>query len=154
MINKQFDILEKTRKVILKIIDNLSIDQINKIPSGFNNNVAWNLAHLVVTQQLLCNRFSGLDCYVNEDAINSYKKGTAPHPDRKMTEKELLNFKELLLLNIDRLKSDYHGGKYKEYNNYTTSMDINLNSIEDAIAFNNMHDGLHLGSILALKKYI
>jgi hypothetical protein len=153
MIDKQFDILEKTRKVILNIVDDLSIDQINTIPSGFNNNIAWNFGHLVVTQQLLCYRMSGLECNVDEDSINSYKKGTAPDPEVRMTEKELQLFKELFISNIDRIKQDYQSGKFKEYKNYTTSMDIALNRIEDAISFNNMHEGMHLGYILALRKY-
>ena len=154
MIDKQFDILEKTRKVTLKIIDGLSMDQINTIPSGFNNNIAWNFAHLVVAQQLLCYRMSGLDCNVDENSINSYKKGTAPNPEVKMTEKELQYFKELFVSNIDRIKQDYKSGKFNEYQHYTTSMDISLNCIEDAISFNNVHEGLHLGSILALRKCV
>lgn len=154
MIEKQFDILKKTRNLTLKIIDGLTLDQMNKIPSGFNNNIAWNFAHLVVTQQLLCNRFSGLDCYIDEESTNNYKKGTAPNPDVKMTEKELQYFKELFLLNVDRIKQDYEAGKFKEFKNYTTSLDISLNCIEDAISFNNMHEGIHLGSILALRKCV
>lgn len=154
MIDKQFDILEKTRRLVVKIIDDLTLDQINKIPSGFNNNIAWNFAHLVVTQQLLCYRLSNLDCYIDDDSINNYKKGTAPSPDVQMTEKELQDFKKLFLLNVDRLKQDYKGGKFKEYKNYTTSVGITLNSVEDAISFNNTHEGIHLGSILALRKLV
>jgi hypothetical protein len=97
---------------------------------------------------------SGLECNVDEDNINSYKKGTAPNPEVKMTEKELQHFKELFISNIDRIKQDYQSGKFKEYKDYTTSMDIALNSIEDAISFNNMHEGMHLGYILALRKCV
>lgn len=154
MIEKQFDILEKTRNITLKVINSLTIDQINKIPSGFNNNAAWNFAHLVVTQQLLCNRLSGLDCYVDEESINNYKKGTAPNPDIKMTEKELQHYKELFLSNIDRLQQDYKAGKFNKFKTYKTSVGIDLNCIEDVISFNNMHEGIHLGSILALRKCV
>ena len=71
-----------------------------------------------------------------------------------MTEKELLEYKRLFLLNVERLKNDYKAGKYKKYNSYTTSMNVGLECIEDAIAYSNTHDGIHLGSILALKKLI
>jgi hypothetical protein len=97
---------------------------------------------------------SDLECNVDEDSINSYKKGTAPAPEVKMTEKELQHFKELFVSNIDRIKQDYKSGIFKEYKNYTTSMDIVLNCIEDAISFNNMHEGMHLGYILALRKCV
>src|SRR5690606_17140311 len=115
MIKKQFDILEKTRKAVLAAINDLTLEQINIIPTGFNNNIAWNFAHLVVTQQLLCYRFSGLECYVNEESINSYKKGTAPDPHVKMSEMELQKYKELFMLNSERIKKDYSQGRFKEY---------------------------------------
>ena len=57
---KKFDDLLETRKFLLKIISSLSNEQLNKIPVPFKNNIAWNIAHLVVTQQLLCYKLSGL----------------------------------------------------------------------------------------------
>ncbi len=33
-----------------------------------------------------------------------------------------------------------------------TSAGIRLESVEDAIAFNNFHEGIHLGYVMALKK--
>ena len=50
----QIDTLLITRKFLLKITEDLTIEQLNKIPEGFKNNIAWNLTHLLVTQQLLC----------------------------------------------------------------------------------------------------
>ena len=152
MIDIQFDVLEKTRIKILDSIKDLTIDQINTIPDKFNNNIAWNFAHLIVTQQLLCYKFSGLDCHIDEKSINMYRKGTAPNS--KMTLEEFQKYKELFLLNVERIKDDYNKGRFKTYNTYTTSANVTLASIEDAIAFNNMHEGIHLGSILALKKVI
>ena len=49
----QFDILLKSRELVLKTIDGLSMEQIHEIPDGFKNNIAWNVAHLVVTQQTI-----------------------------------------------------------------------------------------------------
>ena len=40
---KQFDTLRITRNNILKDIKALTLDQLNEIPKGFNNNIAWNL---------------------------------------------------------------------------------------------------------------
>ena len=58
----QFDILTKTRAIVLHYIDGLTLEQLHVIPEGFNNNIAWNIAHLVVTQQLLHYSLSGKDC--------------------------------------------------------------------------------------------
>jgi len=42
----QFDILTKTRAIVLHYIDGLTLEQLHVIPEGFNNNIAWNIAHL------------------------------------------------------------------------------------------------------------
>ena len=47
----QFDILRKVRAMVLKFIDGLTVEQLHTIPEGFKNNIAWNVLHLVVTQQ-------------------------------------------------------------------------------------------------------
>ncbi|RNL88744.1 DinB family protein [Sinomicrobium pectinilyticum] len=154
MYEKQFDILKNTRSLVVSAIDGLSLDQINKIPEGFNNNIAWNLAHLVVSQQILCYRLSGLECNVSEEVINGYRKGTAPSPEKPVTEEELLYFRELFLNNADKFREDYRKGLFTEYNTYTTSMNVTLTDIGSAMAYNNMHEGLHLGYILALKRAI
>ncbi|MET2986532.1 DinB family protein [Aureibaculum conchae] len=150
--DKQFDILRANRLLILKIIDNYSLEQLNKIPEGFKNNIAWNIAHLVVTQQLLCYKFSGLPLYVSDKMVEKYKKGTAPKID--ITQQELNDTKKFLLNLVDQFEDDYGKNIFKSYQSYTTSANVTLNSISDAIEFNNFHEGIHLGYILALKKMV
>src|SRR3990170_496776 len=76
---KHFVILIKTRQLILKITEHLSLEQLNKIQQAFKNNIAWNIAHLAVTQQLLCYKLSGLNCLISEEMISNFQKGTAPN---------------------------------------------------------------------------
>jgi len=150
--NRQFNILKKSRLLTLKAIENLTIDQINKIPEGFKNNVAWNIAHLVVTQQLLCYKLSGLNCLVTDELINNFQKGSEPSFMVSEEEFEIIK-KQFIDLPI-KLEEDFEKGNFKNYNSYTTSVDVTLNDIKDAISFNNYHEGIHLGVILQLKKFI
>lgn len=152
MIDYQFNILEKSREAVLKKTENLSEEQINKIPEGFKNNIAWNVIHLLVTQQLLCYKLAGKEMYVSEEVVNSYRKGTAPDPSKPVSLEDFNKFKEELMLNVKRIKGDYK--KVTSFNSYPTSAGITLNSIEDAIAFNNYHEGLHTGFINALLRAI
>ena len=76
--NEQFDILKKSRELVLKELEGLTLEQIHKIPEGFKNNIAWNVAHLVVTQQLLHYKLSGLNPLCPDDLIDGYRKGTFP----------------------------------------------------------------------------
>ena len=44
---KQFELIKQTKNNFLKLVDNLSIDELNIIPSGFTNNIIWNLGHII-----------------------------------------------------------------------------------------------------------
>lgn len=149
---KQFEMLKKSRQLTLKSIENCTIEQLNKIPKGFKNNIAWNIAHLVVTQQLLCYKLAGLDCLISEETITNFQKGTAPTYTISNEEFEIIK-KQFLEL-PERLEEDYTKGIFKNYYEYKTSVDITLNTVEDGIVFNLYHEGIHLGIILQLLKFI
>lgn len=150
--NKQFEVLKKSRELVLKRIEGLTFEQLHIIPEGFNNNIAWNVAHLVVTQQLLHYKLSGLDCLAPDELIEDYKKGTVPTKD--FTEEEFDEVKELLIGLPDTLQEDFEAGIFTDYQTYETSTGFVLNSIESAIAFNNLHEGIHLGMIMTLTKLV
>jgi hypothetical protein len=149
---KQVEILKANRLIILKVIENLSLAQLNKIPEGFRNNIAWNVAHLAVIQQLLCYKLSGLNMTVSKEMVEKYQKGTAPTSD--MTHEELETLKTYFLIQVDQFKEDYSNNIFTKYNSYPTSANVTLDSISDAIEFNNFHEGIHLGYILALKNLV
>jgi len=149
---KQFNVLKKSRLLTLKAINNCTIEQLNKIPSGFKNNIAWNITHLLVSQQLLCYKLAGLDCLVSEEMIANFQKGTAP--TYTITKAEFEVIKKQFLELPDKMEEDYLDGKFKNYTQYKTSVDITLNTIEDGIIFNLYHEGIHLGVILQLLKFI
>ena len=149
---KQFEMLKKSRQLTLKTIENCTIEQLNKIPTGFKNSIAWNIAHLVVTQQLLCYKLSGLNCLISEDMIKKFQKGTSPTDIISEAEFEAIKNQFIELAN--RLEEDYQKGIFKKYIEYKTSVDITLKTIDDGIMFNTYHEGIHLGVILQLLKFI
>ncbi len=146
---KQFEILKANRLIILKVIENYSLEQLNKIPHGFKNNLAWNIAHLVVTHQLLCYKLSDLPLQIPNEMVEKYQKGTIPKSD--VTKHEFDTIKTLFLSQVDKFEEDYNNNVFKTYSSYLTSPKVALNNIDDAIHFNNFHEGIHLGYILALK---
>lgn len=147
-----FEILKIGRKNQLGVIKNLTLDQLNVIPQGFNNNLIWNLGHLVVTQQLLCYKLSGLPLNVEEKMVTNFAKGSLPSPNFERSDLELIKEKSESL--PDLLESDYYQGLFKSFTKYPTSFGYELNSIEDAILFNNVHEGIHLGYLMALKRAV
>ncbi len=146
------DIAKMNRGILLKIADNFSLEQLNKIPEGFQNNLIWNIAHVIVTQQLLVYNLSGLPMMISDDMAAKYRKGTKVEGD--VSQEEVDEIKELMLSTIERTREDYKNGLFKTYNTYTTSTNATISTVEEAMQFNNFHEGTHLGYILALKKSI
>jgi hypothetical protein len=147
-----FEILNITRNNILNAIKGLTLDQLTVIPEGFNNNIIWNVGHVVATQQLLCYKLSGSEMYLENDFIDKYKKGS--FGSTELSQDELDFIVEQLMLLPTKLEKDYSNSIFGDFSSYTTSYNITLSSIENAIQFNNVHDGLHFGYIMAMKKVI
>lgn len=148
----QFDVLRKSRELVAKELEDLSLDDIHKIPAGFKNNIAWNVAHLVVTQQLLHYKLSGLDCLCTDELIDAHRKGTSP--TKIFTQEEFDEVVELLLGLPNTLEEDFEADIFQNYTEYPTSTGFVLTSIENAITFNNFHEGIHYGVIRSIKKFL
>lgn len=153
-INLDLKILKQSRQNILNLVKTFSIDQLNKIPIDFNNNIVWNFGHIIVTQQILCYKLSGVDMCVDQNMVENYRKGSKPDSERPINRDEFENLIELLGQTTYNLEVDFKNGMFLSYNTYTTSYGMTLSSIEEAIRFNNVHEGLHYGSILNLKKLV
>lgn len=145
-----FDVLLKNRTILKSFIESFSLEELNKIPQGFNNNIIWNIAHLIASQQVLVYKLSGLPTLISDDMIEMFRKGSKPQ--RNLTQKEVDEIKGLLFSTVEKTKEDYKIGVFKSYQSYTTSTNSTLTNVEDALSFNNFHEGIHLGYILALKK--
>ena len=148
----QFDILRKIREIVGKVIHGLTLEQLHTIPEGFKNNIAWNVAHIVVTQQLLHYRLSGNDCLISEELITAHRKGT--FPTKVFTQEEFDEVLELMKFLPNKLEEDYDAGVFTQYKEYPTSTGFILDSIDTSITFNTMHESLHLGVIMSLKKLV
>jgi len=148
----QLEITLQNRKNLRAILENTAKEDLLKIPKGFRNNIWWNIAHVVVTQQLLVYKFSGLQLLIPEALVDKFKKGSVP--DGAATDEEIKIISELLTSTILQTLEDYEAGLFKNYNEYTTSAKVTLRSAQDATDFNIFHEGIHLGSILALRKVL
>ena len=93
---------------------------------------------------------SNLPMRVSDELVNKFRKGTVP--DGLATDEEIDEIKGFLFSTVEWAQEDYEKGIFKEFNEYTTSLNVTLKNVEDAIAFNVFHEGLHLGVILSLQK--
>ncbi len=150
--NPTIENIRKIRVWLLESIANLSPAQLNEIPAGFNNNIIWNLAHLVAAQQGLCYIRAGLKPIVEEKYLSNYKSGTKPEAVVDAAEIEAI--KKLLFSTLDQLQADYTNKLFTNYTVFNTRYGATIAGIDDAIVFLPYHEGLHTGYITALKKIV
>ena len=150
--DKSIDTIQATRKLFLTLLENLSIDELNVVPQGFNNNIIWNFGHVIVSQQILCYKLAGLPLKIEDTFVSKYSKGTKP--ETFINDTELIFLKQQAVSLIEELVVDLEKGVFTSYNNYTTSFNVELNSVKDAVKFIAMHEGLHLGYAMALKRIV
>lgn len=149
---KQFEIFKIYRKSLVQEIDDLSIEQLQKIPEGFKNNIFWNVAHTLVSQQILHYKMSGLNPLITNDWIENYQNGTFPR--FVITEDEIDYLKSKLIITAEQLEEDFNEKKFESYTEFETKMGIVISSVEDAINFNNTHEALHYGIVSSMKKLL
>lgn len=150
--NQTFDITRTSRKMIAPFLENYTLEQLNAIPDGFSNNLIWNIAHIVVTQQLLVYKLSGLPANVSDEMIEKYRKGTKP--EHIVTQAEVDEIKALLFTTIDQTELDFENKIFKNFDEYPTSTGFVLKSAKEAMIFNNFHEGLHLGILMSIRKFV
>ena len=147
-----FETQKTIRQVLLNILDNYSLEQLNKIPEGFNNNIVWNAAHCVAVQQALIYKLSGLPTAVSKEFLMKYAKGAKPEGD--VSQQELDEIKALLSTTLHQTQNDYNQNVFVNYNEYTTSLGNTLRDINGALEFNNYHEGIHTGVIMSIRKFV
>ena len=146
--------LEVIRKNALKLVEGLSDEQLLTIPDGFNNNLLWQLGHLVSTGQGLSYRLSGLPQGIPSHYGPMFGKDSSPLNWDSVEDINIAEIKSLLLSTLEQTRTDIKAGVFQEYTPYQTSFGVKLNSFEESLIFRNLHEGLHLGSMMALKKLV
>ena len=152
--NQAFEFIINSRKAFIQLVDSLSIEQLNKIPDGYNNNIIWNFGHIVVSTQTLCYVRTG----VLQDAATVkfneyYKKDTKP--TYTVTEEEVEELKTIALGSIEKIKADYAAGKLANITPFTTATyGVQMNSIEEVLITTIGHDNVHYGYAWALKRQV
>lgn len=148
--NKQIESLKKARALLLEGINDLTIEQLSQIPAGFNNNIVWNLGHMIAAQQGICYKRAGATPVISDDFWEKFKPGSKPEGTAEAAEIE--NIKNLFLSSIDQLEIDCNTHVFDNYTTWTTSYRVEIANINDAISFLPFHEGLHSGIIMALTR--
>lgn len=144
--------LGPARNVLRRSLDGLTTKQLLTVPDGHRNHLFWNVGHLVVTQQILTYKLSGLPLNVSDDLVAHFAKGTSPldwttTPDAD----EVFRFFDTLPA---QTVADYEAGRFTSFSPYQTATGPFLATLDDALAFNLFHEGLHTGVASAMRRLV
>ena len=145
--------IRKTRTFLLEQIKNLSNEQLNQVVGGFNNNIIWNLGHMIAAQQGLCYKRAGLPAMISEEFWERFRTGSKP--ETIVSDEEIAEIRELLFTTLDKFEIDYDKKIFGNYTPWSTRYGVDLTSIDDGIELLlPFHEGLHSGTILAIRRLV
>lgn len=72
----------------------------------------------------------------------------------KTTADEIKELKELLTSVIEKTELDFYNKRFVTFNERMTGTGFHLSSLKDAFEFNNYHEGLHLGCMMNIRKFL
>lgn len=145
-------LLRATRNNILGIYAAHDETKLNEIPAALNNNLAWNAGHVIATMELLTYGLAGLKTPSGKAFIDRFRKGS--RPDGPISAEDHAHITRQLIGGIDQLEEDLQNLDFGNYKEYTTSYGVTLKNVDDALTFNNMHEAMHLGTMLALRRLV
>jgi hypothetical protein len=143
------------RQNLVQKLEALDPELIDIVPEGYNNNIRWHVAHLVVTPALLTYRLAGVEIpLISQGFIESAKKGSN-HDDFSLNEDfGLPHLCELLIETVKQTQRDFEMLQEQGFESYETSNGFILDNLTSALAFSNVHDGIHIGAINAMLRAI
>lgn len=145
-------IVKNSRQQVQDVVEGLSAEQWMMIPAGHDNNIAWNVGHLIWAQIGLTYGHSSLEAPMDRAAyIPLYGIGTSPatwtaDPDPE----ELL---KVFISLPDQMIADAKSGKFDhvEFQPWQTGGGARFDTLLDMMVYNCAHEGEHRGMIMALK---
>ncbi len=147
-----FDQNKIFRKYTLEIIHDLDVSQLNHVPKKLNNSIIWNVGHLLISQQMLTYGLSGLELKAPKHWIKLFKIGSIGNI--KVENAEIQQIKSQLVPLIEQTELDYTNGLFKTFKPFFTGYGAKITNIDEALVFNNYHEGNHIGHILTMKKLL
>jgi hypothetical protein len=131
----------------------LSNEQLIHIPAGSRNNILWNVG-LAITDQ--CNMLytpSGIAVPLPDGYHAWFDPGTSPAgwSDNLPDPAGVLETAKTLVATVER---DFAGGRFVDFDPTAFDGGLRVNSVVEAINYCTIHEAIHLGVILTLRKLV
>jgi uncharacterized damage-inducible protein DinB len=141
--------LEDYRNGTLGSIEDISEEEADIVPEGFNNNIRWNLGHIFIDQYLWIQHLTKEKIDIPESYLDLFNFGTKPS-DWNGNIPSLETLRKQLSEQISFIKQNYADKLEIEY----PATESGMHTIAQVLVRTIFHEGLHMGAILAIKRNI
>jgi len=142
--------MNTVRGFTLHTVDGLDQRQLTRIPEGCRNNVLWNLGHIACIQCALVYMPSRNPMPIPTWFRKKCYDGTSPDDwDSPPGIDDVLG--TLKSLN-ETICHDLDAGLFEAFRPFDLVPGLTLHDAEEALSFHTVHEGMHLGIIMTLKK--
>ena len=140
-----FKTLGAARGFFLKSIGDLSDDQLLEVPEGFNNNVLWNVGHILHSHYGLTYSPCGVDSPLPDSYVQLFKGGSSPS-DWSETP-NIVEIMDRFKAQGKQIQEDYAAGKLTNYKKVELFEGYALENIDEALGFNIFHESIHVSTV-------
>jgi hypothetical protein len=130
----------------------LTDEQLTTVPEGLDNNILWHLGHLFHSHCGMTYSNCGLDSPAPESYGPMFKGGSKPADwtEAPSIEEVKTNFSDIM----EKIVGDYMAGKFDNFTPKELAPGMTLESIEDALGFVLIHESIHHGNIITMRKLL
>lgn len=146
-------IIDSIRQQTIAAVKDRSNEQLNKIPEGFNNNIAWNFGHIIISGYSLVYKVTGVDPDFVIPYFEKYRKGSKP--ESPVTPEEIAALIELSNTFTRSVHEALNAGRFTDISEYTTgTFGLPITAIEEMLITVACHDTLHWQTIRDYKRIL
>jgi hypothetical protein len=148
---KSFQLAQFMRAVSVKTIEGLSHDQLLAVPDKFNNNILWNVGHLLFYDCQFTYGRCGLEVPLPESygAVFQHQSSPADWGESPDVDAVVDGFANIYA----KIEAAATSGDFERFEPMPFN-ELEFSTLEEILAFQTAHEGMHLGRIVALKKFL
>ena len=148
------DLIKSIRKQFEELVSTSTLEELNTIPKGFNNNIAWNYGHIVVSGYGLTFVSTGVNPSANNNPlVAKFRKGSKP--EGPVTQQEMDAIKELAANYPVALEESIKEDKFQNITPYTSqTFGIPMTTLDSVLTTIASHDMLHFQTAKMYKRIL
>ncbi|MEK5389259.1 DinB family protein [Margalitia sp. FSL K6-0131] len=144
-----FNQLESFREWTLGLLKNITEEQADIVPKGFNNNIRWNLGHIYLDQYLWIKAVTKEPIPIPEGFQEWFGFGTKP-ADWKTAPPRLDQLKKLLAEQPKVIRELYGNRLEEEF----APTELGMHTIAQVLVRTIYHEGMHAETIKLMKRFL